>query len=49
MHNLGKGYMEAEYGTYEYEKEKGMEKEHIHFWYMQADFRLTSRELSLTN
>ena len=22
MHNLGTGYIEAEYGTYEYEKEK---------------------------
>ena len=26
VHNLGTGYMEAEYGTYEYDKEKGMEK-----------------------
>ena len=24
VHNLGTGYMEAEYGTYEYENEKGM-------------------------
>ena len=29
VHNLGTGYMEAEYGTYEYEKDKGMEKEHV--------------------
>ena len=41
--------MEAEYGTYEYEKEKGMQKEHINFWYKQADYLLTSRALSLTN
>ena len=25
VHNLGTGYIEAEYGTYEYEKDKGME------------------------
>ena len=37
LHNLGTGYMVAEYGTYEYEIEKGMEKEHINFWYIQAD------------
>ena len=24
VHNLGTGYMEAEYGTYEHEKEKGV-------------------------
>ena len=30
--------MEAEYGTYEYEKEKGVEKERIKFWYRQAGF-----------
>ena len=24
VYNLGTGYMEAEYGTYEYEKEKGL-------------------------
>ena len=33
VHNLLTGYMEAEYGTYEYEKEKGMEKYHVEFWY----------------
>ena len=33
VHNLGTGYMEEEYRTYEYEKEKGMEKYHINFWY----------------
>ena len=33
VHNLGKGYMEAEYKTYEYDKEKGMKKDHINFWY----------------
>ena len=32
VQNLGTGYMEAEYGTYEYEKDKGMEKEHNNFW-----------------
>ena len=26
VHNLVTGYMEAEYRTYEYEKDKGMEK-----------------------
>ena len=25
--------MEAEYGTYQYEKEKGMEKQYINIWY----------------
>ena len=25
VHNLGTGYMKADYGTYEYKKEKGME------------------------
>ena len=49
MHNLGTGYTEKEYGTYEYEKEKDMEKEHINFWYRQADSHFTSRALSLTN
>ena len=38
--------MEAEYGTYEYEKDKGMEKDHIKFWYRQDDCPLTF-ELSL--
>ena len=33
VHNLGTGYIEAEYGTYEYEKEKGMENFCIDFWY----------------
>ena len=32
VHNLGTGYMETEYGTYEYEKDKGMEKKQINFW-----------------
>ena len=49
VHNLGRGYMEAEYGTYEYDKEKGMETYHIKFWYRQADFLLTSYILSLSN
>ena len=31
VHSLGKGYMEAEYRTYEYEKGKGMGKQHIYF------------------
>ena len=34
VQNLGTGYMEAEYRKYEYEKEKGMEKENINFWYI---------------
>ena len=42
VHNLGTGYTEVEYVTYEYEKEKGMENEHIKFWYRQADCILTS-------
>ena len=29
--------MEVEYGTYEYENYKGMQEEHINFWYRQAD------------
>ena len=33
--------MEVEYGTYEYEKEKGMQKKHINLWYRQADCILT--------
>ena len=38
VHNLGTGYLEVGCGTYEYEREKGMEKKHIKFWYIQADF-----------
>ena len=49
VHNLRTGYMEEKYGAYEYDKEKVMEKDHINFWYIQADCLLTSRELSLTN
>ena len=49
VHNLVTGYMKAEYRTYEYEKEKGMEKEHIKFWYRQAHCVITSHELSPTN
>ena len=33
--------MEAEYGTYEYDKEKGMEKDQIGFWLRQAACILT--------
>ena len=33
--------MQAEYGTYEYERGKVMEKEHIDSWYKQADCLLT--------
>ena len=33
--------MEAEYITYEYKKEKVMEKDHINFWYRQSDYLLT--------
>ena len=40
VHTLGTGYMEVEYGTYEYEKENDMEKEGINFWYRQYDFLL---------
>ena len=39
--NLGTGYMRSEYGTYEYEKDKGTEKDHINFWYRKADCILT--------
>ena len=39
VQNLGTGYMEAEYRTYEYEKD--MEKGHINFWYIQAEFLIT--------
>ena len=33
--------MESEYVTYEYEKEKGVEKKNINLWYIQADCILT--------
>ena len=33
VHDLVTRYMEAEYKTYEYDKEKGMKKDHINFWY----------------
>ena len=33
--------MEAQYRKDEYEKEKGMEKDRIKFWYKQADRILT--------
>ena len=49
LHNLGTGYMDAEYRTYEYEKKKGTEKEHINFWYIQAECILTLRTLALQN
>ena len=49
MHNLGTGYMEAEYGTYEDEKEKGMEKEQINLLYRQAGCLIILYVLSLTN
>ena len=49
VHNLGTGYMVAEYGTYKYEMEKEMEKEHINFWYIQSDCLLTTCTLSLTD
>ena len=49
VHNLGTGYMEAEYITCEYYKEKGMQKDHINFWCRQAEFLITSRALSLTH
>ena len=32
--------MEADYRTYEYERDKCMKKGHINFWYRQADFIL---------
>ena len=48
VHNLVTLYMEAEYGTYEYDNKKCMEREHNNFWYRQAEFILTSRALSLT-
>ena len=47
VHNLGTGYIEAEYGTYKYEK--GMENDNIKFCYRKADCLLNSRVLSLTN
>ena len=33
VHDLGIGYMEDEYVTYEYDKEKGMINYCINFWY----------------
>ena len=33
-HNLGTRYMEAEYRTYGYYKDKGVKKDHITFWYI---------------
>ena len=41
MHNLETEYMEAEYVTYEYDKEKGTEKDNIYFWYIQDGCILT--------
>ena len=49
VHNLGTGYMVAEYGTYEYEIEKGTENNNINFWYIQAECLLTTHTFSLTN
>ena len=49
VHNSGTGYMEEEYVTYEYDKDKGTENKHINFWYRQDECLLTSRALSLTN
>ena len=40
VNNLGTGYMEAEYITYEYEKKKGVVNEPITFCYRQAEFLL---------
>ena len=37
VHDLVTGYMEAEYITYEYEKEKRMENECINFCHRKAD------------
>ena len=37
MHNLGTGFMESDYITYEYEKEKRMENECINFCHRKAD------------
>ena len=33
VHNLVTGFMDAEYVTYEYDKEKGMINYCINFWY----------------
>ena len=41
VQNLGTGYMEAEYRTYEYTKEKGTEKDKINFWYRQTVLLIT--------
>ena len=49
VHNLRTGYMKADYGTYAYEKEKSIEKEHINFWYIQSSCLLTLCTLPLTN
>ena len=40
MHNVETGYMDVEYRTYEYDKEKGIEKEHINIWYRKDEFIL---------
>ena len=37
VNNLGTGYTEAECGTYEHEKDKGVGKEHIDFWCIQTN------------
>ena len=41
--------MEAKYGTYEYEKQKAMQKQRINFCYRQDDCLITPHALSLTN
>ena len=49
VHNLGTWYKEEQYGTYEYEKEKGVGNGHIKLWYRQYECLLTSLTLSLIN
>ena len=41
VQHLGTWYMKADYGTYEYEKEKDMGQEHINLWCRQDDYLLT--------
>ena len=43
VHTLGPGYMEVEYVTYEWDKEKGMDNDYINFWYRKTECLLTSR------
>ena len=49
VHKLVTRFIEAEYRLYEYDKEKGVGKQHIKFCYIQVECILPSQALALTN